>query len=545
MKRKDALTMLAATAVVPSCTKVSTQSGEAGARRPWTEPHVLRWADGEDPVGLNPVVTTHATTSWIAQLWGAWLFRYDEHLNPVPELGTDVPTIENGLLSRDGKRIVFKLRKNAAWHDGRPFTSRDIAFSVAVIQDPNTNVTSRDGWDQIARVETPDDHTAIFHMKSLYSAFLPTFFTTGGANPCILPEHIVKDQNPNTGAYNQRPIGTGPFKIDEWQRGQHVTLSENPSYWRGVPKLKRIVYKVIPDANTMLTQMRSHELDLWTLMNPNYLEQIKGADGIEIMRRRSQYWRHIDCNCSHPALKDVRVRQALNYAIDRRTLMDKVLHGVGLTNWSVLSPDSYAYDASVKQYPFDLAKANQLLDEAGWTRGADGVRSKGGERLHFDFALATGSPAYEQIIELVRATWRQIGVTFDTKHYPTTLYFAQAQNGGIVNSGKFDLCIFSWGNTPSATDMFNLYASTQIPPNGQNVLRYVNPEVTQLLAQARQTLERDKQVVLLKKAQQIIAEECPTFPLEQNEDLYPYNTDLKNFDPNPNGPFDFMMDVDI
>ncbi|TAM74676.1 peptide ABC transporter substrate-binding protein [bacterium] len=545
MKRRDALSMLVATAVLPSCTKVSTVGGEAATRHPWTQPHVLRWADGQDPVGLNPVVTTHATTSWLAELWGAWLFRYDERLNPVPELATEIPSVENGLLSRDGKRIVFKLRREARWHDGRPFTARDVAFSVALIQDPNTNVTSRDGWDQVMRVETPDDHTAIFHMKSLYSSFLPTFFTTGGANPCILPEHICKGQNANTGPYNQQPVGTGPFKVDQWQRGQHVDLSANPDYWRGRPKLERVVYKIIPDANTMLTQMRSHELDLWVQMNPNYLQQITGADGVAVMRRPSQYWRHIDCNCEHPALKDVVVRQALNYAIDRAALLEKVLHGVGSINWTVVSPDSYAYDAGVKRYPFDLAKANALLDRAGWARGADGVRAKGGVRLHFDFALATGSPAYEQIIELLRSSWRQIGVGFETKHYPTTLYFAQQQNGGIVNSGKFDLAIFSWGNTPAPTDMYLLYASTQIPPNGQNDLRYVNPELTQILGEARGTLDRAKQTALLKKAQEIVAQECPTFPLEQNEDLYPYNADLKNFSPNANAPFDFMLDVDI
>jgi len=545
VKRRTALGMLAAAAVLPACTKVSTEGTEAGGRHPWTLPHVLRWADGEDPVGLNPVVTTHATTSWIAELWGAWLFRYDAHLNPVPELATVVPTVENGLVSPDGKRIVFKLQPDARWSDGHPFTSRDVAFSVGVIQNPDTNVTSRNGWDLIERVETPDDHTAIFHMKSLYAPYVPTFFTTGGANPCMLPEHICKGQNPNTGPYNQMPVGAGPFRIDEWSRGQHVTLSANPTYWRGVPKLKQVIYKIIPDANTMLTQMQSHELDLWVKPSSNYLDQIKGVRGVDVIRRRSQYWSHIDCNCSRPALKDVAVRQALDYAIDRQTILDKVLHGVGELNWTVVSPDSYAFNADVKKYLFDLAKANALLDQAGWAHGSEGIRAKNGVRLHLEFALGSGNPAGDQIVELIRSTWKEIGVSIEVKHYPTSLYFAQAQNGGIINSGKFDVCLFSWGNTPSPTDMYNLYASTQIPPNGQNDLRYVNPEVTRLLAQARETLDRAKQTALLKRAQMIVAEECPTFPLVQSEDLYALNSDLKGFDPNENAPFDFMMQVDI
>jgi peptide/nickel transport system substrate-binding protein len=544
MRRRDFLPLVAGSAALPACTRVGTGS-TPGERHSWTVPHVLRYADLEDPVGLNPVVAVHASTSWVAQLWAAWLFRYDENYAPVPELATTVPTLENGLVSKDGKRIVFNLRA-ALWSDGVPFTSKDVAFTVAVILDPRTNVTSRDGWDQIERVETPDDRTAIFHMKQIYAAYLPTFFTTGGANPCILPEHVVRGQDPNHGPYNSKPIGTGPFVVDSWLRGQGVSLSANPRYWKGLPKLKRVEYKIIPNADTLVTQMKSHELDLWVLMNPNYLNQVDAIDGTRIVRQRSAFWRHFDCNCSHPALVEIPVRQALNYAIDRQTIIQKTLHGVGEVNWSVLSPNSYAYDPHVKQYPFDLAKANALLDGAGWKNGADGVRAKGGMRLHFDFALLSGDPAWQQILELTRSTWHSIGVTFDTKPYLSSLYFAQIQDGGIVNSGKYDVCAFQWGNTPSPQDAVTLYCSDQIPPQGQNSLRYVNAQVTEALHATTRTLDRAEQIRLFAIVQRIIAEECPTFPIVQNVDLFPVNVDLKNFRPTAaSGPFDFMMETDI
>jgi peptide/nickel transport system substrate-binding protein len=543
MNRRRALGLVAAAATLPACTKVGT-SGVAGSRAGWTIPHVLRYADGEDPVGLNPVVATHASTSWLAQLWAAWLYRYDEHYNPVPELATEVPTIQNGLLSPDGRRITFKLRE-AVWSDGTPFTSKDVAFSVALILNPATNITSRDGWDKIERVETPDARTAIFHMKELYSAFIPTFFTTGGANPCILPEHIVKGQDPNRGPYNEKPIGIGPFVVQEWQRSQRVVLLANDRYWKGKPKLERVEYRIIPNADTMVTQMRTHELDLWVQMNPNYLNQVTGIPGTEIMRRRSPYWRHFDCNCEHPGLSEIPVRQALNYAVDRKTIIDKALHGVGEVNWSVVSPDSYAYNRNVRRYPYDLRIAGALLDGAGWRMGPDGVRAKAGTKLHLDFAFPSGDPAWAEIVELVRASWKQIGVTFDGKTYLTSLYFAQYQNGGIVYSGKFDVCAFSWGNTPAPTDMITLYAADQIPPNGQNDLRYRNAELTRLLHGATRTLDRKVQVPMLLQAQSILADQCPTFPLVQNVDLHPHNVDLANFRPVPSGPFDYMMDVDI
>src|SRR4029077_17284889 len=127
-------------------------------------------------------------------------------------------------------------------------------------------------------------------------------------------------------------------------------------------------------------------------------------------------------------------------------------------------PDSFAYNHNVRQYPFDLKASAALLDRAGWRVGPDGVRQKNGVKLHLNFAYASGDPAWAEIVELVRSTWKQIGVTFDSKTYLPSVYFAQYQDGGIVYSGKFDVCAFSWGNTPAPTDMVNLYAGDQIPP---------------------------------------------------------------------------------
>jgi peptide/nickel transport system substrate-binding protein len=544
MNRRTALGLVGAATALPACTKVGTTGTGTSTRHSWTVPHVLRYTDNEDPVGLNPVIATHASVGWLAQLWAAWLYRYDANNNPIPELALAVPTFENGLLSRDGKRIVFKLR-DAVWSDGVPFTSKDIAFSVALIMNPATNVTSRDGWDKIDHVETPDPHTAIFHMKELYVSFLPSFFTTGGANPCIVPEHIMRGQDPNKGTYNQKPIGIGPFVIDEWERSQRVTLSANEHYFRGKPKLKSVEYHIITNADTVMTQLRTHELDLWVQMNPNYINQVSGIDGTMIVRRRSPYMRHFDCNCDHPGLSEISVRKALNHAVDRQTIIGKALHGIGEVNWSVLPPYSWAFNHNVTQYPFSIEKANALLTNAGWHLGPDGVRQKNGTRLHLDFAYPSGDPAWAEIVELTRATWKQIGVTFDSKTYLTSIYFAQIQDGGIVQSGKFDVCAFSWGSTPAATDILVLYAADQIPPNGQNDLRWRNAEATQLMHAATKTLVRSEQYGMLMRAQAIIADECPTFPIVQNVDLHPCNVDLRNFNPVPSGPFDFMMETDI
>jgi peptide/nickel transport system substrate-binding protein len=544
MKRLDALGLLAASSLLPACTRVGGAGGASGGRAASTVPHELRYSDGEDPVGLNPLGNVHASTSWLAELWGAWLFRTTSGFEPVPELCTEVPSVENGLLSPDGRRITYKLRA-ATWSDGVPFTSHDVAFTVALINNPSTIVTSREGWELIERVETPDERTAIFHLRSTFSAWAATFFSTGGANPCLLPKHIVATQNANTGPYNAKPIGIGPFVIDEWLRGQSVTLTANPQYWHGRPKLERIVYQIIPNDETLMTQLRAGDIDLWMQMNPTKLAEAASIPGVTVLRKPSVYWWHIDCNCSQPALSEVAVRRALNHAIDRQTIINKVLHGAAAVNWSVLSPVSFAYNGAVARYPYDLARANALLDAAGWRRGANGVRTKNGIPLHFAMAYGAGNATWAQMLELIRASWSEIGVTFDLKTYQTNLYFAPFESGGIVQGGKFDLCAFQWGNTADPTGIINLYGADRIPPKGQNDLRYRNAEVTKLLHAATQTFDHAKQKELLQQAQAVIADDCPTFPIAQSIDLYPANADLKDFNPSSLSPFDFMLEVDI
>ena len=544
MKRKRAVELLAASALLPGCAHTDRSGAGTGGRRPWTVPHVLRYADGQDPVALNPLGNVHASTSWLAQLWGAWLFRTTASFEPVAELCSEVPTLENGLITRDGRTIVLKLRE-ANWSDGVAFTSRDVAFSVKTILDPNTIVTSREGWELIERVETPDPRTAILHLRETFSGWASTFFSTGGANPCLLPEHIVGRQNPNTGAYNAKPVGIGPFVVDSWERGQSVELRANPNYWRGLPKLRKIVYKVVPSDETLMTQLKTHEVDLWLQMNPTQLPQARAIPDVTVARKPSVYWWHLDVNCANEILSDVVVRRALDYAIDRSALIQKILNGAGETNWSVLSPESFAHNSKVREYPFDLARANALLDGAGWHRGPDGTRAKDGRSLHFTIAYGAGSSTWEHMVELIRPSWKAIGVTFDTKTYQTNLYFAPFADGGIVQAGKFDICAFQWGNTANPTSIVNLYGADRIPPKGQNDLRYRNAEVTDLLTRATQTLVRSEQKTLLDRAQAIVAEGCPTFPIAQSVALYPMNVDLKNFEPSSLSPFDFMMDVDI
>jgi peptide/nickel transport system substrate-binding protein len=542
---KRLLVLLAAASLAAGCTKVGTSSPSEGDRHPYTHPHELRFASSEDIVGLNQLTATQATVSYMSQMTGAWLVRSDAKGEAtIPELVTEVPTQKNGGVSADGKTITWHIRHGVVWSDGAKFDADDVVFSTNEVNNPANNVVSRDGWDQITSIGEPDKYTVIYHLKKPYSGYLATYFTTIGANPSLLPKHLLKGYKElNDVPFNSKPIGIGPFKYEEWRRGESVTMVPNPSYWRGAPKLQRIVFKIIPDRNTVVEQLQSHELDLWTPVAPHFYPQVKAIPGISVLTTPSFFFDHLDFNLTHPVLQDRAVRQALRYAIDRPLLNEKIRNGLFIIEESVVPPAS-TYHRDLPLVPFDLGKANSLLDAAGWKRGADGIRAKNGLRLSIDYASSTGSPDTDLQIELIRGWWKQVGVDFQVKRYQSAVMFAPAQQGGIIYGGKFDVVNFGWGGDPTQ-DLSNLYACYRFPPNGQNDPRYCSQGATAAMDRLKSIYNREKRGPDLKLIQQDIYDDVPIILLDARREIYAYNSDLHGFHPNPVAPFDDMMRVDI
>jgi peptide/nickel transport system substrate-binding protein len=527
------------------CTKVGTTTADAGARHPFTHPHELRWAAAEDLVGLNPMVNTQATLNNLSSLTMAYLLKTgpDSRVT-VPELATEVPSAANGGISRDGKTITWHLRHGVKWSDGAPFDADDVVFSTKLILDPHTNVVSHDGWDQIVKIDEPDKYTVAYHLKAPFGSFAYTYFTTGDANPAIVPKHLLAGKDINTDAYNSLPVGTGPFKYSRWNRGDSVELVPNPYYFRGQPKLQHIVYKLIQDRNTVLEQMRTHELDLWLPTAPHYVNDLKSVAGLKITMLPSFFWDHLDFNTQRPLARDPVVRRAMRMAIDRKTINDKIRFGLFDLGESIVPPAAVQFHLNIPLTPVDLAGANKLLDRDGWVRGADGIRVKNGVRLSFDFATATGTPDSDSEIELIRNTWKQIGVELQVKHYLASLLFATAAEGGIVYGGKFDMVVFAWGGNPRQ-DESNVFSCGRFPPNGQNDTRFCDPVVEAAIARGSVQYDDALRVGDAHVIQQRIYDDAPLIVLDSRREIYTYNDDLKNWHPNPLAPFDDMLNVDI
>jgi len=509
-------------------------------------PHYLTIADGSGDVPtLNPHLFTETTLGYISQMTQAYLVRYDAQNKPYPELLTVVPTQANGGISKYGDTITWHLRKGVRWSDGAPFTADDVVFSTQVVLNPANNEVGRDGWNLIAKVDEPDKYTVVYHLKHAYSPYLPTFFGSAGANPTVLPKHLLaRYPNINNVPYNAKPVGIGPFRVVNWKRGDSIELEANPYYFRGTPKLQRITYKLIPSRDTLLTLLQTGDVELWPEVAPSYIVQTKAIERVQTDVREGVYYSHLDFNVTRPLVSDVRVREAIRYALDRRQMVEKISHGYGILQESIIPPVMPFAPKGIPFFEYDPNKARMLLDAAGWKVGPGGIRVKNGQRLSLQFPYYTGVSTADETVELIREQLRDVGIEIQTRKYAPAVFFAPYQNGGIVYGSKWDMTMFAWQGLPVA-DISNTMECNQIPPNGQNVLHYCNKTLDAMLEQVKRTYDPQQQTALLDKEVRIIVADVPTIVLEVLDVGYAHSKDLTGYNPGAFTPFDDMMNVDI
>jgi peptide/nickel transport system substrate-binding protein len=506
----------------------------------------LTIADGSgDITSLNPHLFTEIPLGYIAEMSQAYLVKYDAQNRPYPELLTIIPTLANGGISKDGHTITWHLRHGVRWSDGAPFNGDDLVFSTQVVLNPANNEVGRDGWNLITKVDEPDKYTVVYHLKQAYSPFIPTFFGSAGANPDILPKHLLaKYPNINSVPYNAKPVGIGPFRVVVWKRADSVELEANPYYFRGTPKLQHIIYKLIPSTDTLLTLLQTGEVELWPQLGASYIARAKAVPNIQTDVTPGVFFPHFDFNVTRPLVSDIRVREAIRYAINRDEIVQKVSHGYAKLQESMVPNTIPFAPRDIPLIPYDPAKARALLDQAGWKMGPGGVRVKNGERLALQLPYSNGVATADSIMELVRAYLRAVGIEIDTRKWAPAMLFAPYQNGGIIYGGKWDMTFFSWQGLPN-TDISNLLECNQIPPNGQNVLHYCNPQVDKLLEEIKRTYDMAQQTKLLDEEQRIVVRDVPTIVLYVGDIGYAHNPNLTGYEPGVFTPFDNMLNVGI
>jgi peptide/nickel transport system substrate-binding protein len=374
------------------------------------------------------------------------LLARDADLKLKPALAESLPRVGDG-----GLTYTYTLRDGVKFSDGEPLTSADVVFTYRTVLDARTNNTSRSELDAIKEVRAVGDDKVVFTLKYPYAPF------AGRTVLPVVPEHVAGEQDPNTGAFNTEPVGTGPYVLTGWSKGEKLTFEANPAYWGGAPKVKKVTMAIIPDDDVRATRLRSGDLD-GAVLPPDLAATFRNDTGKKTYDAKTYDFRAVTLPTTNEVTGDRAVRQALDAAVDRRAMVDKILDGAGRPAYGPL-PVGDPWFAQGIERTHDLAEARRILDRAGWKTGDDGIRVKDGQRASFtllypsgdkvrqDHALAYASDAKKAGIEVTAesATWEVIEPRMGNT----------AVLAGFGSSGDPDFVLYTLLHSSLAGDGFN------------------------------------------------------------------------------------------
>jgi peptide/nickel transport system substrate-binding protein len=442
------------------------------------------------------------------------LVKPGKDLTPQPDLA------ERWEVSADGLTWTFYLRKDVTWHDGQPFTADDVIYSLQVYKDPQSRSIFRSSLEPIVRMDAPDRYTVRLATGEPFSSLLEILSYL----IFIMPRHRLEGQNlAEPTEFISRPIGTGAFKFEEHVRGDHLTLVRNDNYFLGQPYLDAIIYKVIPDVNNAVAQVRTGELDIAFIAMDHY-DALKDLPNIRIDEAYQIDVRFMGLNEAHPRVgpwfSDKRVRQAFSYAIDRNGILKQVTRDKGLAATNIIPPFFKAwYNPNLKPYPYDPERAGRLLREAGWQPGPDGVLQKGGEKLRFEALCDKGNTEREQTALIVQQNLKAIGVQAEVNFMEFN-----AMLNRVRGPRDHEATIYYYV-TPNSPDVFSYFGCG----GATNEYGYCNQELDRLFREARRVFDYDKRREIYYKIQEILADDLPWVFIYHPVELRAMNRKVRNF----------------
>ena len=488
------------------------------------------------PATMNPLIDSMLAKSYVLAMVRRPLMTFDANWQLICLLCTEVPTFENGLAKRidlgDGKQgvaVTITLHPKAAWGDGTPLTSKDVAFTIDVGKHPKSGVASSELYRRILKVEIKDEKTFTLHVDRVtfdYNRWildiLPAHVEAKAfAEPADYRNRTLFDREPaNKGLY------AGPYRVTEVVPGSHIALAPNEHWWGQKPHFQRVVVRVIENTAALEANLLSGAVDYVAGELGLSLEQVLAMeerlkDRFRFVYKAGLIYEHMDVNLDHPILKDKRVRQALLLGIDRGKLSEQLFKGKQPVAHSNVNPLDWVNNPDTPKYGFDPERAKKLLEAAGWTEIRGGIRhNKAGERLTFALMTTAGNRTRELIQQIIQGQWRQIGVDARIMNQPARVFF-----GTTVTQRKFDgVALFAWISAPESVPRTTLHSSF-IPTaannwSGQNSTGFRNAEADTLIDQIERELDREKRKALWYRLQVLYAEELPALPLFFRADGY-------------------------
>jgi peptide/nickel transport system substrate-binding protein len=468
------------------------------------------------PTNLDPRVGLDGQSERIDNLIFDDLLERDEHLNVKAGLAEkwEIP---------DPLTYVFHLHPRVKFHNGAALTSRDVKWTFDSLLAGKVRSTKSAAYSRVERIDAPDDLTVVFHMKEPVATLL--WNLSDGAIG-IVPYGTLTEMT-------EHPIGSGPFRFVSAEPDKEVVLERNDNYWGEKPHLERVRFAVVPDMTTRALELRkgSADIDINSLTG-DMVVALEHEPRLSVLRGPGTRLQYMGFNYRDPVLKDVRVRQALAYAIDRRPMLEYLWRGFAQPAASILPPQSWAYSADVPTYDYDPERTRQLLDSAGY-------RVHGGIRFHLTMKTSTDENT-RLMVAVLQQQLRRVDIQLDVRTYEFGTFFAD------VSRGAFQFYSLRWIGGNEDPDIFEYaFHSSKFTPNGANRSFYSNPRVDSLIDQARSELDQGKRKQLYAELQRILAEDLPSINLWYLDNVLVHSQRVTNLTLNPPGNYDFLRTAQI
>ena len=475
-------------------------------------PDVVTIALDQPPLNLDPRIGQDASSQRMAELMFNSLVKKNERLDIEPDVAVswDMP---------DPQTYVFHLRTGVQFHDGRPLTAKDVLFTFNSMLD-GTVRTSKSGhpYNLIESIESPDDYTVVFKLKEVFAPFL---WNLARGVIGIIPEGSGTD-------FNRHPIGSGPFAFEEYIQDQQILLKRNDRYFgerAGVPMLR---FKVIPEAIVRALELRKGSADIaLNVLTPDMVEVLKRDENVKVLQADGTSYQYIAFNLVDPVFRDIRVRQAFAYGIDREKIIKYLWRDQARAATGMLPPHSWAYEPNVRAYPYDPERARELLKEAG--------------REHLSFTYRTSQDDTGRLMaSILQQELRDIGVTMEIRSNEFATFFSD------VIQGNFQMYSLRWIGGNNDPDIFNaVFHSRMVPPSGANRGHYSNPRVDELIEFSRRELDAGKRKAAYEEIQRIAAEELPYLSVFYMDNVCVYNNRIGGVTLSPAADYLFLTKIRI
>jgi peptide/nickel transport system substrate-binding protein len=488
-----------------------------------------------EPNSLNPLLIDGSVAENLGALAFSYLVAVDDGGRLVPDVATVVPTLANGGIARDGRHLIYHLRHDVRWDDGEPLTARDVLFTYRAVMNPRNDVPTRLGFDAIASIAAPDPYTVHVTLKRPFAPFV-TYFLEPENFP-ILPAHVLeKLADLNSAAFNAHPVGSGPYRVVEWKRGDRLTLAANPAYWRGAPAFETIVVRFIANEETILTGLRSHELDASFDVGPASRETARAQLPGSVVGTYPIYgFGALIFNTRAGVVNDARVRRAIVQAIDRATIVRKISHGALSADRAPQGLFDWAYAPQVDQPGYDLQSARALLEAAGWSPDIHGLRWRAGRRLQLDLAYDNSSAVARGAAVALQDQLAQAGIELRLKGYAPILFHALGEYGPL-SGGRFTIALDTvlTGYDPETSWFFRC---DQSPPAGSNYARYCDRAADAAQNDALATFDETRRGADYLTVQKRVAADVPVAFLWRTAGLSIGPAWLHGLRPSPETPY--------